>query len=86
MKQAPKTISILVTREVTFAVQITVAREYDDDGCGDPIRSGNSMTGCRGSHLVADKIEIDNTDLLIDAAIEAVSPDDDDIVEALEDI
>lgn len=41
--------------EVTIEVEVVVdtETEYDDDGCGSPSRSGNSMTGYRGSYPVA---------------------------------
>ena len=38
----------IVIDEVPF--DVVVEREYDDDGCGSPSRTGNSMTGCRGSY------------------------------------
>lgn len=40
--------SVEITITVEFDVE--VEREYDDDGCGSPARTGNSMTGCRGSY------------------------------------
>lgn len=38
----------IVIDDVPF--DVVVEREYDDDGCGSPSRTGNSMTGCRGSY------------------------------------
>lgn len=38
----------IVIDDVPF--DVIVEREYDDDGCGSPSRTGNSMTGCRGSY------------------------------------
>lgn len=36
----------------TVIVEYDVEREFDDDGCGSPSRTGNSMTGYRLSYLV----------------------------------
>lgn len=44
--------------EIELAAECTIDTEYDDDGCGDPARSGNSMTGCRGSYPVVTRIEV----------------------------
>jgi len=40
--------------EVTLTLTVTVAfdMEEDDDGCGGPSRTGNSMTGRRGKYPV----------------------------------
>lgn len=36
-----------------LTLPIDWVEEPDDDGCGDPSISGNSMTGCRASRRVA---------------------------------
>lgn len=63
--------------DVPFDVE--VEREYDDDGCGSPSRTGNSMTGYRGSHWAIKSVTFDGTPeqalALINAAL-ADSADD----------
>ena len=61
------TIEIMLTVPVTVEVE----REYDDDGCGSPSVTGNSMTGCRGSYWVIKSIEFDGTDAAAREAINA---------------
>ena len=59
--------------EVTIEVDVDVEydHEYDDDGCGSPSKTGNSMTGCRGTRLVVGDVSI-SQDSLDRAKIEVV--------------
>jgi len=70
---------ITVVREIEFDITVTLEREYDDDGCGSPSTSGNSMTGRRGrGYWIATDFVID-TKSLIEGANSALSMDDEDI-------
>jgi len=62
-----------ILASIVIEVSCEIEREYDDDGCGDPTRSGNSMTGCRGSYPVVTRIEFNHGDAAraIEAYIEA---------------
>ena len=80
---AKNTITVTVTREITFDVEVVVDYEYDDDGCGGPGSTGNSMTGYRGKYLSAQDFTIDR-DTLVKAAEAAVTLDDDEINEAVD--
>jgi len=79
-----KTVTVEVTRELTFSVDVEVEWEEDDDGVGDPPASGNSMTGRRGGRWVPSDIDID-VDSLYKAAKSALGTDDDDIQDAVRD-
>jgi len=73
------TKKITVVREIEFDITVTLEREYDDDGCGSPSTSGNSMTGRRGrGYWIATDFVID-TKSLIEGANSALSMDDEDI-------
>lgn len=72
---------ITITREVEFDIILTLERHYDDDGCGSPSRSGNSMTGSRGrGQWVACDYSID-TESLIKAATSSLKGNDEDIIQ-----
>lgn len=49
--------------------------EHDDDGCGEPHKSGNAMTGCRGSRRVAyiGKLDYEVRGQIIDKIVEHVT-------------
>jgi hypothetical protein len=71
--------TITVVREVEFEIKVVFEREYDDDGCGSPSTTGNSMTGRRGSgYWVATDYTIDTKSLLRGAEL-SLSMDDEDI-------
>lgn len=78
----PGTITVSVTREITFNIEVEVEYEYDDDGCGGPSSTGNSMTGCRGKYLVATNYSVDPV-TLAKAAEESITLDDDEITDAV---
>jgi hypothetical protein len=93
-----KTIS--VTREITFDVEVTLDWEYDDDGCGSPSSSGNSMTGYRGKYLVVTDYTVDQPSLIaaanaeldfdcdefIDAAADAQTEAAEDVDDNIDDV
>jgi hypothetical protein len=73
---------ITVVREIEFDITVTLERDYDDDGCGSPSTSGNSMTGRRGrGYWIATDFVID-TKSLIEGANSALFMDDEDIQSA----
>lgn len=53
-----------ITHTLTLDIPIKAILdwEHDDDGCGSPSRTGNSMTGYRGRTLVIDSVVIEATD------------------------
>jgi hypothetical protein len=81
-KSESREMEVEVTREITFKVIVTVKEEDDDDGCGGPSSTGNSMTGYRGSYFVANDYYID-LDSVLDAAKASVTIDDDEITESV---
>lgn len=60
--------TVTLTRTITFDVEVTLDWEHDDDGCGSPSSSGNSMTGNRGKYLTVTDYDIDMASVL--AAVE----------------
>lgn len=82
-------IQTTIHREIEIPVTLLVVTDYDDDGCGPPSSTGNSMTGRRGKafHYIED-YEIDTSEL--EAAVRrSIKTDDTDLLEevaiALED-
>ena len=74
--------TIRVERMVPLLVVVECEREWDDDGCGSPSVTGNSMTGCRGSQIVP--LSIEDIYMPIDAEImELVNADDQDVLDAV---
>lgn len=51
-----------LTIEIEVECSLITETEYDDDGCGSPSRTGNSMTGRRGSYKVCTGVECDLSD------------------------
>jgi len=84
----PKSIRriVSITREITFDVEVIAELEWDDDGCGSPSRTGNSMTGCRGSYYAPSTIKLFTPlPTLAESVKETVDSDDDEITDALRD-
>jgi len=48
--------------EIELPYSIITDTEDDDDGCGSPSSTGNSMTGRRGSYTVCTGVECDLSD------------------------
>lgn len=71
--------------EVTLDVRgwAVLEKEYDDDGCGSPSKSGNSMTGCRGSHFAVVDIELADQGLFEKQISEAVLDQNQDHLDSL---
>jgi len=84
MSKAHK-IEVEVTREITFTVEVTIEAVDDDDGCGSPSSTGNSMTGRRGTtKYVAGEIWVVDAKAVKEAAEKACDWEDSDIAEAVE--
>lgn len=82
-----KSIMACVIREMELDLDILIDAYRDDDGCGDPVVTGNQMTGARGS-LRAQQVELNMTDAEIAAQVRKkfsryVHPDDDDVEDAV---
>lgn len=45
---AKRTITLQEDITVTVTLEVEIDPEFDDDGCGPPSKTGNSMTGNRG--------------------------------------
>jgi len=76
--------TIRVERTVPLLVVVECEREWDDDGCGSPSVTGNSMTGCRGSKIVPLSIEYVHSPS--EAKIKKlVNTDDQDVLDAIAD-
>jgi len=54
------TLSIELTLDLDCELEII--EERDDDGCGSPSSTGNSMTGSRGTYAVCESVKLDMTD------------------------
>jgi len=78
------TLSIELTLDLDCELEII--EERDDDGCGSPSLSGNSMTGSRGTYAVCESVKLDMTDdeivRRVRAAFDAqVTESDDDVLQ-----
>lgn len=76
------TLSIELTLDLDCELEII--EERDDDGCGSPSSSGNSMTGSRGAYAVCESVKLDMTDAEIVRRVRAafdaqVTESDDDV-------
>lgn len=71
-----KTITVKRTVEVEVEVEVDLELEDDDDGCGSPSQTGNSMTGCRGSHLAVQGLTARTIDAAMKEQIENILADD----------
>jgi len=65
---ATRSVTVEITLEVSVGVNYFY--EYDDDGCGSPESTGNSMTGRRGGkHTVVDYVSWNPSDMEKDEAL-----------------
>lgn len=79
-----------VTVDITIPVTVTVrySLEHDDDGCGDPSTTGNSMTGRRGRpRPVVDSVALTDPRTALETLTNTVAAltTDDDVLEAVQD-
>jgi len=57
--------------EIEVPVTPAFEKEYDDDGCGSPSCTGNSMTGRRGSYWVCTGVTADLSDAELRKLVES---------------
>jgi len=61
-------MNLNITLNITLDVDVWAEIDRDDDGCGSPSSTGNSMTGARGRPFVSD-VWVDMTDAELLAAV-----------------